>query len=246
MHSISKSYMPDSVFFRDLTSRLLAHLREQVRRGEVTERGLARLTGYSQPHIHNVLKGARGAQIELADRFMGLFDISVLSLFSQDELSGRAPVTRPSGGSADLLVGSLGAGRPYPRISNSAERRRLGGPRIAAAVQPVAVQVSSQESAMWPLICPGDVVLLDRSPNERRRPRPDYVYAVNWRNRGYLGRCLRLRETLIVLADNPSARPQPPAKIPLRGVRILDIVQGKVVWLGREMDEIQSRPLDSH
>ena len=98
---------------------------------------------------------------------------------------------------------------------------------------------------MWPLICPGDVILLDRSPNERRWPRPDYVYAVNWGNKGYLGRCLRLRETLIVMADNPSARPQPPARIPLRGVRILDIVQGKVVWLGREMDLVQSRPLDS-
>ncbi|HUG81673.1 MAG TPA: hypothetical protein VML01_08415 [Bryobacterales bacterium] len=237
--------MSDSIFFRELASRLLAHLREKVRRGELTERGLARLTAYSQPHIHNVLKGARGVQIELADQIMTLLDIPVLSLFSQEELGGRAPSARPAGTSADLLVGTLGAGRPYPRIGNPAERLGLRGPHVAGAVQPVAVRVSREESAMSPLICPGDVILLDRSPQERTRPRPDYVYAVNWRNRGYLGRCLLLRETLIVVADNPSARPQPPERISLKGARLLDIVQGKVVWLGREMDFLQSRPLNT-
>jgi hypothetical protein len=243
--SISKSYMSNPISFRELASRLLAHLREKVRRGELTERGLARLTAYSQPHIHNVLKGARGVQIELADQIMTLLDIPVLSLFSQEELGGRAPPARAGSTSADLLVGTLGAGRPYPRIGNPAERLCLGGPHIAGSVQPVAVRVSRQETAMSPLICPGDVILLDRSPRERMRPRPDYVYAVNFGNKGYLGRCLLLRETLIVVADNPSARPQPPERIPLQGVRLLDVVRGRVIWLGREMDLLQSRPMNT-
>lgn len=237
--------MPDSIFLRELTSRLVAHLRERVRRGELTERGLARLTAYSQPHIHNVLKGARGVQIELADQIMTLLDIPALSLFSQEELAGRAPPARLSGTFTELLVGALGAGRPYPRIGNPAERLRLGEPLLAGAVQPVAVQVSEHEDAMSPLICPGDVILLDRSPQQRMRPSPDYVYAINWENKGYLGRCLLLQKTLIVVADNPSARPQPPERIPLEGVRLLDIVRGKVIWLGREMDFLQSRPLNS-
>jgi len=234
-----------SLLLRDLTSRLLAQVRERVRRGEISERGLARLTGHSQPHIHNVLKGARGIRTELADQLMSLLDIPLLSLLSQDELAGRAPASQSGGASADFLVGSLGAGRPYPRRGDPPRRFRLSGVDISGVIQPLAVEVNAQESAMWPLICPGDVILLDRAPNERMRPRPDYIYAVNWNKKGYLGRCLRLRETLLVLADNPSARVQPPSRIPLQGTRILDVVQGRVVWLGRKMDLSHSRPVDA-
>ena len=43
--------------FQDARLRLLAYVRNQVRNGELTERGFARLIGISQPHAHNVLKG---------------------------------------------------------------------------------------------------------------------------------------------------------------------------------------------
>ena len=45
------------MLFSDARSSLVAVLRARVRNGELTERGLARLVGVSQPHIHNVLKG---------------------------------------------------------------------------------------------------------------------------------------------------------------------------------------------
>lgn len=56
--------------FRDLQDRLAANLRERVRGGEVTERGLARLTRVSQPHIHNVLKGKKLLSTNMADQIM--------------------------------------------------------------------------------------------------------------------------------------------------------------------------------
>ena len=43
----------------ELRGRLVLRLRDMVRNGELTERALARTTGVSQPHIHNVLKGKR-------------------------------------------------------------------------------------------------------------------------------------------------------------------------------------------
>jgi plasmid maintenance system antidote protein VapI len=66
--------------FHDLERRLVASLEERVRSGEVTERGLAALTGISQPHIHNVLKGKRALSTESADRIIRRLRIDLLEL----------------------------------------------------------------------------------------------------------------------------------------------------------------------
>ena len=53
--------------FQDAQLRLLAYVRSQIRNGELTERGFARLIGISQPHVHNVLKGVRNLSPEFFD-----------------------------------------------------------------------------------------------------------------------------------------------------------------------------------
>ena len=45
--------------FEILRNRLIENIRYRIRNGELTERGLARRTGISQPHLHNLLKGVR-------------------------------------------------------------------------------------------------------------------------------------------------------------------------------------------
>jgi transcriptional regulator with XRE-family HTH domain len=72
--------------FVKLRERLTADLRERVRRGEITERGLARLTGVSQPHVHNVLNGKRLLSPEMADRLMAGLRIDLLDLVEPGEL----------------------------------------------------------------------------------------------------------------------------------------------------------------
>jgi plasmid maintenance system antidote protein VapI len=72
--------------FIELTERLRAHIRRRINGGEYTERSLARVIRVSQPHLHNVLKGARRFRLEFADRLMAKFEISVLDLISQEEL----------------------------------------------------------------------------------------------------------------------------------------------------------------
>ena len=72
--------------FRDLEERLTANLRERVRGGEVTERGLARLTRVSQPHIHNVLKGKKVLSTQMADQIMYHLRMDVLDLLDPVEL----------------------------------------------------------------------------------------------------------------------------------------------------------------
>jgi transcriptional regulator with XRE-family HTH domain len=75
--------------FKGLQDRLTASLRERVRSGDVTERGLARITQVSQPHIHNVLNGKRHLSAEMADQILRHLKIDIWDLFEPDELPGR-------------------------------------------------------------------------------------------------------------------------------------------------------------
>jgi transcriptional regulator with XRE-family HTH domain len=72
--------------FNDLQQTLLAELRSRVRSGEVTERGLARLSGISQPHLHNVLKGKKILSVEKADVMLRRLEIDVLQLIESKDL----------------------------------------------------------------------------------------------------------------------------------------------------------------
>ena len=66
--------------FETLQRRLLARVKTYVRNGELTERGLARMIGISQPHMHHILKGVRTLSIENADRILRRLDLTVLDL----------------------------------------------------------------------------------------------------------------------------------------------------------------------
>jgi plasmid maintenance system antidote protein VapI len=68
------------VNFHNLESLLVNELQERVRSGALTERHLAKLTGLSQPHVHNVLKGKRSFSPETADRIMASLSLDVLDL----------------------------------------------------------------------------------------------------------------------------------------------------------------------
>ncbi len=70
--------------FRHLQRNLLVHIRRRVTNGELTERGLARMSGLSQPHVHHVLSGARGLSLGAADRVLRTLGLSVLDLINVD------------------------------------------------------------------------------------------------------------------------------------------------------------------
>ena len=72
--------------FHELQQRLLEELRQRVRSGAATERGLARLSGISQPHLHNVLKGKRLLSMDKADDLLRHLQIDVLQLILPEEL----------------------------------------------------------------------------------------------------------------------------------------------------------------
>ena len=79
------------MYFELLQLRLVAHIQQRVQRGELTERGLARHTGISQPHLHNVLKGVRVFSPRMADLLLHHLHITLLDLLDRDELSSHQP-----------------------------------------------------------------------------------------------------------------------------------------------------------
>jgi hypothetical protein len=66
--------------FLTLHARLIWMVQVRIRNGDITERGFARLTGISQPHIHHVLKGARALSPGMSDRILEGLGLTVLDL----------------------------------------------------------------------------------------------------------------------------------------------------------------------
>jgi transcriptional regulator with XRE-family HTH domain len=78
--------------FLELERRFVDHLRNRVRSGELTERRLARITGISQPHIHNVLGGKRSFSLQTADIILHVLHIDLIDLLDPEE---RVPPPTP-------------------------------------------------------------------------------------------------------------------------------------------------------
>jgi transcriptional regulator with XRE-family HTH domain len=75
----------DAITFAGLETRLLRHLRDMIRKGEITERSLARITGISQPHLHNVLKGKRLLSTEKADQILSSLRLDLRSFLDSGD-----------------------------------------------------------------------------------------------------------------------------------------------------------------
>ena len=76
------------MYFEILHTRLVAAIRYRVRNGEMSERGVARLAGISQPHMHNVLKGVRSLSAESADILLRSLEMDILDLIEGEEATG--------------------------------------------------------------------------------------------------------------------------------------------------------------
>ena len=72
--------------FSELQRRLIAHLRTLVQSGDTTERGLARITGISQPHMHNVINGKKFLSLEMADQVLVQLHLDLLDFIEPAEL----------------------------------------------------------------------------------------------------------------------------------------------------------------
>lgn len=73
--------------FAELLGRLRADLLTRMANGEFTERGLARIAGISQPHIHHVFSGQRSLTPAVADVILAALGLSLREILSSGKLS---------------------------------------------------------------------------------------------------------------------------------------------------------------
>jgi len=150
--------------YRDAQSKLLALVRDRIQNGELTERGLARRIGISQPHVHNVLKGVRNLSPEIFDSMLEHFQMSLLDLAAAEDLEASLRGRRLSERTAEVafLVSPIG---PEMRWPTGIDRRRsfpLPFPSVVAPPDLVMTQLAADPD-MPATIEGADIALLDLS-----------------------------------------------------------------------------------
>lgn len=220
--------------FSQLQYRLLESLRAMVERGDTTESGLAERLGYSQPQVHNVLKGERGLTPEFADTVLQEFDLQVEDLLPDPRIAPRSEAVSRFR-EVRILKGHIAAGQPYPLEEVWAGSRVFTAEFLNRYKEPILVKVGKSEISMLPTIQPNDLLLLDQSPDRRRHPKMTRIYAVSLEEGGTVKRCEVVGRDLVVMPENMQQRGFSPRTVPLADCDLLDVIRGEVVWVGREL-----------
>jgi hypothetical protein len=201
-------------------------LKERVRNGEITERRLARMTGVSQPHVHNVLKGVRALSPALSDRVLVELHMNIQELWSSE---GNRPAY-----SAPFAVDPVGPRNPYPRELFRG-RHPLPPSHAQGLGRPVVFQLAPDPS-MEPDLRPNDLILVDQSEAVRRAPDYSSIYLLHLGGWG-LARYVRWEPGRLYVADAKTR--ETPAlwqSVRLEEQDILKVIRGRIVWIGREME----------
>jgi transcriptional regulator with XRE-family HTH domain len=193
--------------FQFLLDRLRDVIRVRVKNGQMTERNLARLTGTSQPHLHNVLKGIRVLTPELADHLLTHLNLSVQDL--------QEPDPSPPGKS---LLESVSAILPLRDLES-----------------PAATYLDS-DSRMAPRFQQGDLVFFEESVSARTELDSRAAYLVNYEGK-LLVRYIRWGgKRLYLVAEDSLTDPLRWDFVFLTDGNILEIVRGRIVWICRQLE----------
>ncbi len=223
--------------FQTLQSRLASAIRLRIRTGELTERGLARLTGVSQPPIQHSLKGARTLSPEIGDLILRELKLSLLDLIQGEELAARMrlePVLKRYR-EVPVADGRIGPGHVYPDRLDPVECFPFPLAMLAALVKPVAARLAA-DPRMSSAVAEGDLALLDQCEGRRREPDSGSLYVVSHRGEA-LVRWVRQGARCIYLVSQDSLE-QPRQWVPVSVTAwdVLEVVKARIVWMGRRMD----------
>lgn len=162
--------------FDQLLNNLLDRARLRIRNGQLTESGLARLAGISQPQMHHILSGKRGLHPRTADRLLDALSLDITDL-TEIESGSAASLARqgtPASHSGitehavlvPMLEGLIGAGYPLPRDAHPPiflplPRREIPRDCILYAAR------LAHDPALEPLFLRDDLVVIAMNPLPR-------------------------------------------------------------------------------
>lgn len=226
--------------FQDARLRLLAYVRDQVRNGELTERGLARLIGISQPHAHNVLKGVRTLSPEIFDLVLKYLHLSLLDLATSEEIEAHLERReRERVPEVAFLAALIGPGKPWPAEVNW--RRSFPVPvpvpfpfpSAALPAQLVMAELGT-DPAMAATLAPYDVALLDTSEHGRSQIAPHGLYVVERGGEAILRYIRSGARCSYLVTDSDLDQPALWEPLALSPAQLSGVVKARVLWLGSE------------
>jgi hypothetical protein len=222
--------------FATFQARLLDEVRGRIRNGEFTERGLARLAGISQPHLHNLLKGVRELTSASADSLLATLDVGLLQLASADELGEALQAKGAAGGNrriAPLLDGRVGPGWPIPDARQPAGWRPLPLGSGNCGRKPVMVFLAP-DPALGAAFAGVAVAVIDLDEQARVLPTPHDWYLVRQRGAGLIRQVRVESDRVEILGQLGLASDHELGPVPLGSASILHVVRGRLVWVGRD------------
>ena len=131
----------DAVLFSSLQQRLMRRLKDEIRTGNFTERGLARRAGLSQPHVHNLLKGIRSATVESADAMLRAISADVIDLLHAPEAERVSRLPQGPTAAVARLRGAAGPGGRWDERSDSSQCTAVPCKLLAGVRQPAMLTV---------------------------------------------------------------------------------------------------------
>jgi hypothetical protein len=225
------------VYFRELHQRLIDVARERVRAGEFTERGLARIAGVSQPHMHNVLKGIRSLSADAADRLLRALRLSI-----PDPIWKGSGTEDTSFRAIPILRSRIGPGSEA-NFSVFRGHAQMEETLLQGVVSPVAARLAP-DLVLPRELAANDLVLLDQNPAIRARPDEQSYWVVADRT-GLRVRYLRTSGGRLHAASEANlGDPGKWQPLPLQGRNILEIVRARIVWFSRKVEKEPAGPAE--
>jgi hypothetical protein len=210
-----------------LYERLVDVARQRIRSGELTERGLSRLCGVSQPHIHNVLKQIRALSPASADRLMDALGVTLPELLWPLEVRNDSVKIVP------LVRHRIGPGLDG-ELSATCGFIPFATPAVEGLVDPVAAYLGP-DLVLPCTLSADDLILLDQNPAVRAEPRGESCWVVEEQG-GLRVRYVKRGGTKIYLANEATVRdPKLWQAVSIGPRGVAQIVLARIVWIGREL-----------
>lgn len=220
--------------FQDARRKLVAYVRDQVRNGEFTERGFARMIGISQPHAHNVLKGVRNLSPEIFDQALKNLNLSLLDLAPLDEVEARLQQrAHERVVEVPFHEQPIGPREPWsPVVSNTFQ---VPFPSAVVPAELAMVRLAA-DPAMPTTLGSYDIALLDTSTRCRSSISPQALYVVERNGEAVLRYIRPGAQHSYLVTDIDLNHPAAWEPLPLSTSQMHSVVKARVLWLGHERE----------
>ncbi|MFZ5928459.1 MAG: hypothetical protein ACOYX1_13560 [Acidobacteriota bacterium] len=225
---------PHGPGFEKLLHRLLLRLAGLLTNGEYTERGLARLVGFSQPHLHHILAGKRSLTPHVADAILASLGWGVGDLISAEELDGMLLARRTPGrekARIPVVAGRIGPSFPFPDSSLVEDWLLIQAP-LFGGMRRVFLAPLEPEPGLPFARHPGAFALVAEDEELRLRLAPEAWFVLRWGGAGLVRRIRREEGALMLLGQETLGEGDMPARIDLAGQSLLSVVRGRLIWAG--------------